>query len=257
MIDFKKVKADFPIFKHHPDLVYLDNASTTQKPKVVIEGIINFYEKGNANIHRGLYKIAAETSANYDSVRSKVANFIGAPNSKNIVFTSGTTEAINLVTHSFLAPRLHAGDNVIISAMEHHANLIPWQVLCKKKGAELRIIPMERSGKLNMTEFKKLLTPKTKMVAVVHVSNSLGTINPIEEIIDSAHKLQIPVLIDGAQSVLHYPVNVSEMDCDFFVFSGHKLFGPTGVGVLYGKEALLESNGSFYIWRRYDQRSQF
>lgn len=245
MIDFKKVRADFPIFKHHPDLVYLDNASTTQKPKVVIDGITNFYEKENANIHRGLYKIATQTSFNYHSVREKVANFIGAKSSNNIVFTSGTTEGINLVAHSFLEPRLKAGDNVIISAMEHHANLIPWQMLCKKQGAELRIIPMDKSGQLDMKAFKEMLSDKTKMVAAVHVSNSLGTINPIEEMIAEAHNFDAKVLIDGAQSVLHYPLNVSELDCDFFVFSGHKLFGPTGVGVLYGKEEWLEDMDPF------------
>jgi len=239
MIDFKKVREDFPIFKYHPDLVYLDNASTTQKPKVVIDGITKFYEKENANIHRGLYKIATQTSFNYHSVREKVAEFIGAPSSKNIVFTSGTTEGINLVTRSFLEPRLNAGDNVIITAMEHHANLIPWQMLCKKKGAELRVIPMEKSGRLDLSTFKEMLSERTKMVAVVHVSNSLGTINPIEKIIEESHKFDAPVLVDGAQSALHYPLNVSDLDCDFFVFSGHKMFGPTGVGVLYGKEKWL------------------
>ncbi len=247
MIEFKKVRADFPIFKNHPDLVYLDNASTTQKPKIVIDGITHFFEKENANIHRGLYKIATQTSAKYQSVRGKVADFVGALSPKNIVFTSGTTEGINLVANSFLAPRLDAGDNVIISAMEHHANLIPWQMLCKKKGADLRIVPMKKSGKLDMTSFRKLLTPKTKMIAVVHVSNSLGTINPIEEIIDYAHKFDVPVLIDGAQSALHYPLNVNELDCDFFVFSGHKIFGPTGVGVLYGKEEWLNKMEPFHF----------
>lgn len=245
MIDFKKVRADFPIFKHHPDLVYLDNASTTQKPKVVIEGITNFYEKENANIHRGLYKIATKTSANYQETRVKVAEFIGAKKAENIVFTSGTTEGINLVAISFVEPRLKAGDNVIISAMEHHANLIPWQMLCKKKGAELRIIPMNESGQLDLLEFKEMLSEKTKMLAVVHISNSLGTVNPIEEIIEEAHKINVPVLIDGAQSVLHSEVNIEKLDCDFFVFSGHKLFGPTGVGVLYGKEEWLKKMQPF------------
>ena len=245
MIDFKKVRADFPIFKYHPDLVYLDNASTTQKPKLVIDGITQFYEKENANIHRGLYKIATKTSANYQTTRVKVAEFIGAGKPENIVFTSGTTEGINLVAYSFLAARLNSGDNVIISAMEHHANLIPWQMLCKKKGAELRVIPMDKSGQLDLLTFKELLSEKTKMVAVVHISNSLGTVNPIEEIIKAAHKFNVPVLIDGAQSVLHHEVNVKNLDCDFFAFSGHKLFGPTGVGVLYGKEEWLNEMTPF------------
>lgn len=245
MIDYKQIRADFPIFKHHPDLVYLDNASTTQKPKLVIDGITNFYEKENANINRGLYKIATQTSANYQDVRLKTARFIGSADHKNIVFSNGTTEAINLVAYSFLEPRLEAGDNVIISAMEHHANRIPWQMLCRRKGAELRVIPMNRSGQLDLAAFKQILSKKTKMVAVVQVSNSLGTINPVEEIIDSAHKYQVPVLIDGAQSVLHHPVNVSELGCDFFVFSGHKLFGPTGVGALYGKETWLAQMNPF------------
>ncbi len=240
MFDVTKVKADFPIFKHHPDLIYLDNASTTQKPGAVIDGVKNFYEKENANIHRGFYKIAIETSKNYQSVRTKAANYLGAADSKNIVFTSGTTESINLVAQSFLEPRLEAGDNVIISAMEHHANLIPWQMLCQKKGAELRVIPMDQTAQLDLSGYKKMLSEKTKMISVVHISNSLGSVNPIEDIIELAHEKDIPVLVDGAQSVMNYEMNIRNLDCDFFVFSAHKIFGPTGVGVLYGKEKWLK-----------------
>ena len=235
-----KIKAQFPIFKAHPKLVYLDNAATTQKPKLVIEGITNFYQKENANIHRGIYDLAAQTSAKYEKVRTKVADFIGATSSKSIVYTSGTTAAINLVATSFLAPRLSKGDEVLISMMEHHANLIPWQMACKASGAMLRVIPINSDGSLDMNAYKTALTPNTKMVAITHISNTLGTINPIADIIAIAHQQDIPVLIDGAQSTAHYPINVNELDADFFTFSGHKVFGPTGIGILYGKQELLE-----------------
>ncbi|MFK7776296.1 MAG: aminotransferase class V-fold PLP-dependent enzyme [Saprospiraceae bacterium] len=239
MIELKNIKSHFPIFSHHPDLIYLDNAATTQKPKPVIDAISNFYEKENANIHRGIYPLAVSASQKYEAVRGKVAQFLNAESSDEIVYTSGTTASINLVAYSFLSPRLEAGDEVIISAMEHHANLIPWQMICKNAGAHLRVILMNQMGELDLNEFKSMLSNKVKMVAITHISNSLGTINPIEEMIDLAHQKDIPVLVDGAQSVAHYPIDLQEVDADFFTFSGHKLFGPTGIGVLYGKKQYL------------------
>ena len=241
MFGTKTFRQQFPIFQHHPNLVYLDSAATTQKPKMVIDGITNFYQKENANIHRGIYQLAAQTTQKYESVRQKVANFIDAKNASEIVYTSGTTASINLVANSFLLPRLEKGDEVLISAMEHHANLIPWQMVCQQKGAHLRIIPIDKSGDLDVAAYKKMLSSKTRMVAVVHISNTLATVNPIAEIIDLAHQKAIPVLIDGAQSTAHYPIDVTALDCDFFTFSGHKLFGPTGIGVLYGKATHLEA----------------
>jgi len=240
MIDPLSIRKDFPIFTHDPDLVYFDNAATTHKPMAVIEGIKNYYEKHNANIHRGVYDLAASTTQRYEAVRQKVAKLIGAPDPANIVFTTGTTAGINLVASSFLGPRLQEGDEVLITAMEHHANLIPWQIWCQRKGAKLRIIPINADGSIEKRSFKALLSPATKMIALVHISNSLGTINPIEEMIEIAHEHGIPVLIDGAQSVAHYELNVEKLDADFFVFSGHKIFGPTGTGILYGKTAWLE-----------------
>ncbi len=237
----KLFRKQFPIFKHHPNLVYLDSAATTQKPKMVIEGITNFYEKENANIHRGIYDLAAQATQKYESVRQKVANFIGSKNPSEIVYTSGTTNAINIVANSFLLPRLKAGDEVLISAMEHHANMIPWQMACSVKGAKLRIIPIDKKGNLDMVAYRNMLSAKTKMVAVVHISNTLASINPIAEMIELAHQNNCPILIDGAQSTAHYPIDVDGLDCDFFTFSGHKLFGPTGIGVLYGKMAHLEA----------------
>ena len=219
--------------------MYLDNAATTQKPKAVIDAISNFYEKENANIHRGIYPLAVSASQKYEAVRGKVAEFLNAESSNEIVYTSGTTASVNLVAHSFLRPRLEEGDEVIISTMEHHANLIPWQMACKNAGAHLRVIPMNQLGELDLAEFKNMLSSKVKMVAVTHISNSLGTINPIEEMIDLAHQNDIPVLVDGAQSVAHYPIDLQALDADFFTFSGHKLFGPTGIGILYGKKQYL------------------
>ena len=234
------IRGDFPIFQQHPELVYLDSAATSHKPESVIDGISNFYRSENSNIHRGIYDLAAQTSAKYEAVRKKVADLIGAASEKEIVYTSGTTDSINLVAHGFLAQRLNPGDEVLISAMEHHANLIPWQMVCKWRGAQLRIIPLNEKGEIDLAAFKAMLSEKVKMLAVVHVSNSLGSINPVEEMIAEAHKLAIPVLLDGAQSIAHLPVDVQGLDCDFLAFSGHKMFGPTGIGVLYGKAAYLE-----------------
>lgn len=234
-------RQQFPIFQHHPTLVYLDSAATTQKPSLVIDGITHFYQKENANIHRGIYDLAAKATQKYESVRQKVANFIGAKNHKEIVYTSGTTAAINLVANSFLLPRLEKEDEVIISAMEHHANLIPWQMACQAKGANLRIIPIDKAGNLDLIAYRTMLSEKTKMVAIVHISNTLATINPVAEMIELAHQKNIPVLVDGAQSTAHYPIDVTALDCDFFTFSGHKVFGPTGIGVLYGKAVHLDT----------------
>ena len=239
MIDAIEIKKQFPIFSHHPNLAYLDNAATTQKPQMVIDGITDFYKKENANIHRGIYDLAAKTSQKYEAVRNKVAQFINAPDDKNIVYTSGTTASINLVANSFLASRLKEGDEVIISSMEHHANLIPWQMVCKAIGANLRIIPINENGELDLSAFQKMLSSKTKMVALVNISNTLGTINPVEEVIELVHQKNVPVLLDAAQSVAHYEIDVQKLDVDFLVFSGHKLFGPTGVGTLYGKKEWL------------------
>jgi cysteine desulfurase / selenocysteine lyase len=241
MLDPLSIRKDFPIFINNPELIYFDNAATTQKPELVIKGITKYYENENANIHRGIYDLAAVTTRKYEAVRQKVADLIGAESSSNIIYTSGTTAGINLVASSFLASRLRKGDEVLISLLEHHANLIPWQMICKNRGANLKVIPINPDGTIQKDSYKALLTSRTKMVALVHVSNSLGTINPIAEMIEIAHEQHIPVLIDGAQSVAHFDIDVKKLDADFFVFSGHKIFGPTGTGILYGKSAHLKS----------------
>ena len=244
-------KNKFPIFKNNPTLVYLDSAATTQKPRSVIKSEIDFYSNYNANVHRGVYGIAVRASEAYENVRVKVAEFIGAARKEEIVFTSGTTASINLVAQSFLSPRLNEGDEVIISAMEHHANLIPWQQACLQKKAVLRVIPFDENGVLDLQFYENSLNEKTKFVAVTHISNTLGTINPIEKIIEAAHKKDIPVLVDAAQSIsgIRYQVSATDnrqpttdnQQPDFLVFSAHKLFGPTGVGILFGKAKHLEA----------------
>lgn len=230
------IKSRFPIFTQKPGLIYLDNAATTQKPDSVIQTITDFYTKENANIHRGLYDLSAKATLHYEAVRNKVASLIGAPHGQSIAFTKGTTESINIVAQSFLKKKLQKGDNVVISAMEHHANLIPWQQLCAQQQATLRIIPLNSDGELAMEKIDALLTSRTRLLAMTHISNVLGTINPVDEIVSLAHAKGIPVLIDGAQSVGHYRVNVKESDIDFLVFSAHKMFGPLGTGVLYCKD---------------------
>lgn len=240
MIDAQQLKQLFPIFRIHPQLCYLDNAATMQKPEQVIEGIARFYREENANIHRGIYDLAATATQRYEAVREKVAHFLKVKNKNCIVYTSGTTAGINLVAQSFLLPRLQEGDEVMISAMEHHANLIPWQMACEAKGAHLRIIPMNQAGELDIDFVKQHISPKTKMLAFCHISNTLGSINPAAALIELAHQKDIPVLVDIAQSAAHYPINAEALDADFLVFSGHKLYGPTGIGVLYGKYEWLE-----------------
>ena len=235
------MRSKFPIFQNHPDLVYLDSASTTQKPQCVIDAEMNFYTNQNANIHRGVYGLAVTATHVYENTREKVRQFIGAKSIKEIIFTSGTTDGINLVAQCFALANISEGDNIVISAMEHHANLIPWQQVCIQKKAELRVIPINTEGVLEISTLNVLLDKKTKIVAVTHISNTLGTINPIEEIIKKAHQQNIPVLVDAAQSVTSHILDVETLDVDFLVFSAHKLFGPTGIGILYGKEKYLNT----------------
>jgi cysteine desulfurase/selenocysteine lyase len=248
-IDVQAVRRQFPVLsrevKEKP-LVYLDNAATSQKPQLVIDALVNYYTHTNANIHRGIHTLAEEATAAFESTRDAVQQFIHATFREEIIFTRGTTEGINLVAYTWGRKNVQAGDEIVISAMEHHSNIVPWQILCEEKEAVLKVIPVNDSGELMMDEFKKLLSPKTKMVSVVHVSNSLGTVNPVKEIIDAAHKVGAVVLIDGAQSTVHLDIDVQEMDCDFFAFSAHKLYGPTGTGVLYGKKSLLEAMPVFH-----------
>jgi cysteine desulfurase / selenocysteine lyase len=239
------MRSKFPIFQNHPDLVYLDSASTTQKPLCVIEAEMNFYTNQNANIHRGVYGLAVTATQVYENTREKVRQFIGAKSIKEVIFTSGTTEGINLVAQCFALPNLNEGDNIIISAMEHHANLIPWQQVCIQKKAELRVIPINKEGVLEINALDNLIDFKTKLIAITHISNSLGTINPIEYIIEKAHQQDVPVLIDAAQSITSHQLDMQSMNIDFLVFSAHKLFGPTGIGVLYGKEKYLNSMNPF------------
>ena len=242
--DVTRVRADFPILTQQvygKPLVYLDNAASAQKPQQVIDAVSNFYGTGYASIHRGLYSLSERATETYESTRNTVQRFIGARDVREIVFVRGTTEAINLVAQTYGRTHFRPGDEIVISAMEHHSNLVPWQMLCEDKGAFLRVVPISDEGELLLQEFEKLLSPRTRLVAVAHVSNVLGTINPIRQICEMAHSHNIPVLVDGAQAVPHLAVNVQDLDCDFYAFSGHKLFGPTGIGILYGKAALLEA----------------
>jgi cysteine desulfurase/selenocysteine lyase len=243
-LDIERIRDDFPglsqIINGHP-LVYLDNAATTQKPIAVIETLRRYYELDSANIHRGVHLISQRATDQFEGSRVKVQKFINAAESREIIFTRGTTDAINLVAASFGRRNVQAGDEVLITHMEHHSNIVPWQMLCEEKGATLKVAPINDDGELLLDEFEKLLTPRTKLVAVVHVSNTLGTVNPVRRIVDMAHARGIPVLLDGAQAIPHIQVNVQQLDCDFYVFSGHKLYGPTGIGVLYGKARLLEA----------------
>jgi cysteine desulfurase/selenocysteine lyase len=225
---------------HGKPLVYLDNAATGQTPLPVIEAIRKFYLEDCANVHRGVHELSQRATDHYENARVEVQKFIGAGHSSEIIYTRGTTESINLVAHSYGRTHVQAGDEVLITAMEHHSNIVPWQMLCEERGARLRVAPINQAGELLLDEFEKLLTERTRIVAITHVSNALGTINPVKQIIALAHRRGIPVLLDGAQAVPHMQVNVRELDCDFYAFSGHKMFGPTGIGILFGKRELLE-----------------
>jgi len=243
-LDVAKLRKDFPILEQMVNgkpLVYLDNAATSQKPQVVIDTLVRYYNETNANIHRGVHTLSQQATEEYEAARSKVRKFLNAASDKEIIFVRGTTEGINLVAQSFVRPKLEEGDEIVISTMEHHSNIVPWQILCQEKGAHLRIVPINDDGELLIDEYEKLLGPRTKLVSIVHQSNVLGTINPAEQIVTMAHSHGIPVLLDGAQSAPHMPVDLQKLDCDFYAFSGHKLYGPTGVGILYGKEDLLEA----------------
>jgi len=242
--DVTRIREDFPIFQepvNGKSLVYLDNAATTQKPQAVLDAIMRFYTRECANIHRGVHYLSERATDSYETSRDKIRRFVNAASIQEIVFVRGATEAINLVAQSYGRTHVGPGDEVVISAMEHHSNIVPWQLLCKEKGARLRIVPMNRNGEFLVEPYVKLLNPKTRIVAVTNVSNSLGTINPVREIIRLAHERNVPVLVDGAQAIQHMRVDVQELDCDFLAFSGHKMYGPTGIGVLYGKERLLEA----------------
>ena len=242
--DVNRIREDFPILKkmvHGKNLVYLDNAATTQKPNYVIDKVNKYYTTMNANIHRGVHALSQEATEAFESARIQIKQFINALGKNQVIFTRGTTEAINLVASSYGRTNINEGDEIIISHMEHHSNIVPWQLLCKEKNAKLRVIPINDNGELIFEEFEKLVNKRTKFVSIVYVSNSLGTINPVKDIINYAHQFNIPVLVDAAQAVNHIKVDVQDLDCDFLAFSGHKIYGPTGIGVLYGKVELLES----------------
>ena len=241
--DVYKLRQDFPILKiqvHGKPLVYLDNAATSQKPQVVVDVFKRYYSEENSNIHRGVHHLSERATQAYEDSRNKIRKFINARSVEEIIFVRGATEAINLVAQSYGRSQLQAGDEIIVSMMEHHSNIVPWQMLCEQTGAKLKVIPINDLGELDMEAYKKLLGPKTKFVSVVHVSNALGTINPVKEIIQLAHQMNVPVMLDGAQAAPHVTIDVMDLDCDFYTFSGHKVYGPTGVGILYGKAALLE-----------------
>ncbi len=243
-LDLNAIRKDFPILHQqingHP-LVYLDNAASSQKPNQVIDAVADYYRQDNANIHRGVHRLSQRATDAYEGARDKVRGFLNAQSDKEIIFVRGATEAVNLVAQSFVRPQLQVGDEILISHMEHHANIVPWQILCEQTGAKLNVIPMTMVGELDLSTLDDLLTTKTKIMAIGHVSNALGTINPIKDMIAKAHAKNIPVLVDGAQAVPHMMVDVKDLDCDFYVFSGHKMFAPTGIGALYGKQALLEA----------------
>jgi cysteine desulfurase/selenocysteine lyase len=244
ILDVATIRTDFPILQrslHGQPLVYLDNAATTQKPQAVIDRLVRYYADENANIHRGVHVLSVEATDAYDAARERVRRFLNAAEAREIVFVRGATEAINVVAATYGRTHVGAGDEVVISEMEHHSNIVPWQMLCEEKGAHLRVIPITDSGELRLDEYERLLTPRTRIVAVTHVSNALGTINPVELLVRVAHDRGIPVVIDGAQAVAHTPVDVQAIGCDFYAFSGHKVFGPTGIGVLYGRAPLLEA----------------
>jgi len=246
--DVKRIREDFPILRqkvHGKPLVYLDNAATSQKPAKVIDAILRFYTHDCSNVHRGVHLLSERATEEYEGVRIKVQRFLNAPDSREIVFVRGTTEGINLVAQSYGRQNVKAGDEVLITAMEHHSNIVPWQILCEEKNAVLRVAPINDRGELILEEFEKLLNARTRLVAIAHVSNALGSINPVRQIVQMAHDLNVPVLVDGAQATPHMQVDVQELGCDFYALSGHKVFGPTGIGALYGKAELLEAMPPF------------
>ncbi len=242
--DVYSIRRQFPVLNREvkgKPLIYLDNAATSQKPQVVLDALVEYYTGYNANIHRGIHTLAEEATAAFEATRDTVQKFIHASSREEIIFTKGTTEGINLVAYTWGRQNIRAGDEIIISTMEHHSNIVPWQILCEEKGAILKVIPINDDGELLIDEYERLLSPRTKLVSVVHVSNVLGTVNPVNRIIDAAHKAGALVLVDGAQSAVHLNIDVQEMGCDFFAFSAHKLYGPTGVGVLFGKKTILNA----------------
>src|SRR5678815_1380446 len=243
-LDVGLVRAQFPILSttaHGRPLVYLDSAATTQKPQSVVDRLTRYYERENANIHRGVYALSADATAMYDASRARIARFINAGSEREVIFTRGTTESVNLVAQAWRHATLRTGDDIVVTAMEHHSNIVPWQLVAAQRGAVVRAAPVNDAGELDLEGFRRLLGKRTKMVAVVHLSNALGTINPVKQVAELAHAAGALVLVDGAQSAAHLPVDVQDIGCDFFAFSGHKLFGPTGIGVLYGRRELLDA----------------
>jgi len=243
-LDLVKIRADFPILAERINgkpLIYLDNGATSQKPQVVLDAIANYYTHMNANIHRGVHTLSVRATEAHDAARQTVRKFLNAADTREIIFVRGATEAINLVAQTYGRVHVGAGDEVLITAMEHHSNIVPWQILCEEKGAHLKVAPINDRGELMLDEFARLVGSRTKIVAVTHVSNALGTVVPLRQVIDIAHRGDVPVLVDGAQAVPHFAVDVQALDCDFYAFSGHKVYGPSGIGVLYGKRALLNA----------------
>ncbi len=243
-IDVARLREDFPILKqqvHGKPLVYLDNAASAQKPSAVIDAVATCYREGYANIHRGVHQLSERLTAQYEAVRNEMREFLNAASEKEIVFTRGTTEGINLVASSFVRPRLRAGDEILITGMEHHSNIVPWQLLCDETGAVLKVVPLQEDGSISLADYEALLSERTRFVSVVHVSNALGTVNPVAEMAAMARERGVPILLDGAQAVAHMPVDVQRLGCDFYVLSGHKLYGPSGIGVLYGRYELLQT----------------
>ncbi len=242
--DWSTIRADFPLLSqqaHQQPLAYLDNAATTQKPNVVIDSLNHFYRFDNANVHRGAYQLSERATQAFEAARDKIQHFLHALLREEIIFVRGATEAINLVAQSYARPRLKPGDEILISAMEHHSNIVPWQMVCLQTGALLKVVPINDQGEINIADYQALLNKKTKIVALTHLSNALGSIPPVQQMIAMAHQREIPVLLDGAQAAPHLSLDVKQLDCDFYTFSGHKIYGPTGIGVLYGKQSLLEA----------------
>ncbi len=239
------IKADFPLLVRQPSLVYLDTASTSQKPQCVIDALVSFYETSNANAHRGVYKLSNKASNCLEDARSCIASYLGAQSEQEIIFTKGTTESLNIIAKSFLKNRLNSGDRILLGGAEHHANIVPWQVVARETNSVIDYIPILEDGSLDISSIEKLISPKTKIISIAHTSNILGTTNAIKEITNIAHKYSIPVAVDGAQSVSHQEIDIKELDCDFFTFSGHKAYGPMGIGVLYARSEYLEEMSPF------------